>query len=361
MTQRRRLKIRVNGGGVSAIAAATLLRARGAEVRVRVRACARGRIVAIPIETLALTCDLLGISIDSLRLGQLVEHRRVDWSNGTASVVPQVALVCDTADLAAALATPLRDAGCLEHDETGTSTDNDADWVIEASGRPHGSAPIGKRVGQFARIATLPPARQIMIATTSAGWFFAAPHPDGGTAVLLVSPTAALCAVTSEDVVERLAGRGIRTSSGKVMELSKPKSIAPALADPISSGKRVSVGDAAFALDPLRGDGIGFALRGALLAQAVLARIEAGSSSRAECLGYYNARLCRAFLSHVRGCREHYGAARNAEIWSRELAEMDMVVTGGWTAARKELAFRMRGRNLVSAAHWSGGDFAGHR
>jgi hypothetical protein len=328
---------------------------------VRVRACARGRIVAIPIETLALTCDLLGISIDSLRLVQLVEHRRVDWSNGTASVIPQVALVCDTADLAAALATPLRDAGCLEYDEPGTNTDDDADWVIEASGRPAGGAPIGKRVGQFARIATLPPAPQIIIAATSVGWLFAAPHPVSGTAVLLVSPTAVLCAVTVEDVVDRFAGTGIRTSAREVMELSKPKSIAPALADPISSGRRLSVGDAAFALDPLRGDGVGFALRGALLAQAVLARIDAGSSSRAECLGYYNARLRRAFVLHVRGCREHYRAARNAEIWKHELAEMDMVVTEGRTAARTELAFRMQGRDLVSAAHWTGGDFAGHR
>jgi hypothetical protein len=361
VTQRRRLKIRVHGGGVSAIAAATLLRVRGADVRVSVPACARGRIVAIPVETLALMRDLLGIGVESLRLGRLVQLRRVDWSNSTASVVPQVALVCDTADLVAELATPLGDAGCLEHDDTGTNTDDDADWVIEASGRPVGGAPVGNRVGQFARIATLPPAPQIMIAATSVGWFFAAPHPIGGTAVLLVSPTAALCAVTGEDVVDRLAGTGIRTSASEVMELSKPKSIAPALADPISSGRRLSVGDAAFALDPLRGDGVGFALRGALLAQAVVARIDAGSSSRAECLGYYNARLRRAFVSHVRGCREHYTAARHAEIWKHELAEMDMVVIGGRTAARKELAFRMQGRDLVSAAHWTGGDFAGHR
>jgi|GEM_PF-3290509 len=359
--RRRRLKIQVRGGGVSAIAAAILLRARGADVQVSVPACARGRIVAIPVETLTLTRDVLGIGVDSLRLGRLVHLRRVDWSNSTPSVVPQVALVCDTADFVAALATPLRDAGCLEYDETGTNTGDDADWVIEASGRPLGGAPIGNRVGQFARIATLPPDPQIMIAATSAGWFFAAPHPIGGTAVLLVSPTAALCAVTGEDVVDRLAGTGIRTSASEVMELSKPKSIAPVLADPISSGKRLSVGDAAFALDPLRGDGIGFALRGALLAQAVLARIDAGLSSRAECLGYYNARLRRAFVSHVRGCREHYSVARHAEIWRHEVAEMNMVVTGGGAAARKELAFRMRGRDLVSAARWSGGDFAGHR
>jgi hypothetical protein len=347
VTQRRRLKIRVRGGGVSAIAAAILLRARGAEVRMSVPAGARGRIVAIPVETLALMRDLLGIGADSLRLGRLVQRRRVDWSNSTASVIPQVALVCDRADLVAALATPLRDAGCLEHDDT----DDDADWIIEASGRPGGGAPIGNRVGQFARIATLPPDPQIMIAATTAGWFFAAPHPVGGTAVLLVSPTAALCAITGEDVVDRLAGTDIQTSASKVLELSKPKSSAPALAEPISSGRRLSVGDAAFALDPLRGDGVGFALRGALLAQAVLARIDADSSSRAECLGYYNARLRQAFVSHVRGCREHYMAAGHAEIWRHELAEMDTVLNGGRTAARKELAFRMQGRDLVSAAH----------
>jgi len=326
---------------------------------VSVRACAPGRVVAVPAETLALTCDLLGIRVDSLRLGPLVAHRRVDWSSGTASVIPQVALVCDAVDFAAALAAPLRDSGCLEYDETGAGMDEDADWVIEAYGRPTGGSAIGQRVGQFARLATSPRAQEIIIAATSKGWFFAAPHPVGGTAVLLVSPNAAVGAATKEEVVDRVAEIGIRTSADEVLELSQPKTVAPALADPICSKKRLRVGDAAFALDPLRGDGVGFALRGALLAQAVLARIAENSSSPAECLRYYNARLRREFVSHVHGCRQHYRAARNAEIWTHEVAEMDMVVTGEWTAAGQELAFRMEGRDLIPASQWSG-DIAAH-
>lgn len=349
MKRQRSLKIRVWGGGVSALAVATLLCARGADVRLSLRPCGRGRIVAIPAETLDLICDLLGVCASSLRIGPMVNHRRVDWSNGTQGVVPHPALVCDLADLAAVLTARLRDAGCVDFEETDAMPDDDADWVLHASGRPPPAPSNGVRVGQFIRVATISSFPQIAIAATLSGWIFTAPHPEGGMAVLLVSPSAALCATKTEDVSARLASIGLRVSPGKIMEIGKPECLAPALAEPLFKGNQLRVGDAAFALDPLRGDGVGFALKGALLAQAVLARIDEGSSP-VESLRHYEARLRRAFVTHLCACREHYQRARHAEIWSPELAVMDSIIRARRTDAGGHLALRIEGRDLVAAA-----------
>jgi hypothetical protein len=343
---RRRPRILIRGGGISAIAVATLLRARGAEVRVSGRARPRGRIVAVPVETLALACDLLDVRASSLRIGPIVEYRRVGWSGGEESTVSQVALVCDAAELAALLATSLDRAGCLDHDET--EDGDDADWVLEASGRPTGGVSTGERVGQFARVDRHFRQNELSVTATRSGWIFTAPHPQGGQAVLLVSPSAEVSALTEHEVAERLAEIGPRASSTQVMELGRPESVGPALAEPLWRGNSLKVGDAALALDPLRGDGIGFALRGALLAQAVLARID-GESGRADSLGYYGERLRRAFVAHVRGCRDYYRAAQCPEIWKNDIATMDAVAEQRGSPAFP-LGLRLHGRNLVVAS-----------
>ena len=107
------------------------------------------------------------------------------------------------------------------------------------------------------------------------------------------------------------------------------------------------VGDAALVLDPLRGDGVGFALRGALLAQAVLAAIARGDS-RAVSTRHYAARLTQAFVSHLGGCAAHYRAARCAEIWRRDIAIMEARAAESVRRVRP-LALALHGRDLVPA------------
>jgi flavin-dependent dehydrogenase len=84
---------------------------------------------------------------------------------------------------------------------------------------------------------------------------------------------------------------------------------------------RMTVGDSAFAVDPLRGDGVGFAIRGALLAQSVRGAI-ARERSAGPYLTHYAARLRHAFCRHVDECVSHYERAWNASIWQGEIAKM---------------------------------------
>ncbi|HEX4556900.1 MAG TPA: hypothetical protein VH249_23120 [Xanthobacteraceae bacterium] len=337
---RRRPRVLVRGDGLAGITAAKLLRDRGAEVRIVAGPRRPGRIVAIPIETLRLAADLFEVEFAALQIGARVERRRVDWAAGSAATVAQVAFVCDIADFAAALARPLRDAGCLA-----VTADDDADWILEASGRPARDAlRAGQRVGQFARVAGMACEPSIAVTATSRGWVFAAPHPAGGLAVLLASPSAARAAASRDDVADRLVEAGYVISAGDVAEIGQPESIAPALAQTPHAEARLTVGDAALALDPLRGDGAGFALRGALLAQAVLAAVERGED-RERCLGHYAGRLRAVFASHLHGCVPHYRAARHAAVWRHEVAVMEALAR---RLAVDSFGFRVQGRDLVA-------------
>ena len=154
-----------------------------------------------------------------------------------------------------------------------------------------------------------------------------------------------MSAATEHDVTERLAEVGMRAFAAQVMELGRPESVGPTLADPLYGGNRLKIGDAAMALDPLRGDGIGFALRGALLAQAVLARID-GYPGRSESLGHYRARLRQTFEAHLEGCRDHYRTARCAEIWKSDVAAMNAVLEQRGRSA-VQFGLRLHGWNLV--------------
>jgi 2-polyprenyl-6-methoxyphenol hydroxylase-like FAD-dependent oxidoreductase len=339
---RRRPRILIRGAGLAGITAAKLLHDRGADVRVAAAPRRPGRIVAIPIETLRLAADLFGIDVAALRIGPMVDRRRVDWSEGRAGAVAQVALVCDVADFAATLARPLRDAGCLAR-----TADDDVDWTLECSGRPaRGALRAGERVGQFARIVGMAHDATTAVTAMSAGWIFTAPHPAGGLAVLLVSPSAAVCAASADHMAERLAEAGYAVPGRDVADLGQPESIAPALAQPPHDDDRLRVGDAALALDPLRGDGAGFALRGALLAQAVLAAAERGED-RARCLAHYARRLRGVFASHLHGCVSHYGAARHAEIWRHEVDAMGALARR-LAVDPARFGFRMEGHDLVA-------------
>src|SRR5262249_33457163 len=175
---------------------------------------------------------------------------------------------------------------------------------------------------------------------------FAAPHPDGGCALLLVSPSAAASVATADQVAERVAGSTLRAAADDVVAIGRPAPIAPSLARSLHAPAGLGIGDAALALDPLRGDGAGFALRGALLAQAVLAAIERGED-RERCVGHYARRMRAVFAGHLRGCIAHYRAARHAAVWRRDIAAM-AALAGRMPGEAGAVDFRLAGPRLAA-------------
>jgi len=301
------------------------------------------RILAVSIETLALFASLFDFDLAELQVGPMVRERRVDWSGHGLSVVAQVAVVCDAGALTAVLARRLQDAGVMV-DGLG---DADVDWIIEAAGRPAGAAwSGGERVGCFSRIVMdVADESATTITATHDGWIFTSPHPGGGLAVLIVAPSAMTMATTPDGIAKWLARSGRTVSPDAIVEIGRAEPVAPRLSAPLHVADRLIIGEGALALDPLRGDGTGFALRGSLLAQAVLAAIDKGWD-RVRCLAHYERRIRSAFSSHLRGCCVHYRAARHSDIWTGEITAMERLAAQVDPRGER-FEFRLEGVDLV--------------
>ncbi|HYM62907.1 MAG TPA: hypothetical protein VEZ11_18620 [Thermoanaerobaculia bacterium] len=319
----RARRIRLRGTGPAALAAARLLLDRGAEVVIDAPAPRKRRIVSVPMETLALAAQLFGTNLRDLMAGIVVHERRVDWSADGPATMPQLALVCDIGDLSAVLARSLHGVAIAGDADGVDAGDDDADWIIDATGRPAATGLRGgERVGYFARIDGAAPESMTSITATKDGWIFTSPHPDGGLAVLLVAPSLAAADPTPDGIAAWLERASRTIPAAAVVEVSRPEPIAPRLSSRLCDSNRLVAGDAALALDPLRGDGTGFALRGALLAQAVVAAVE-HRHDRSRCFSHYEKRVRCAFLGHLRGCSDHYRASRYPRIWEGDVAAMD--------------------------------------
>lgn len=315
--------VEVTGEGVAGATAAALLFARGIPV-MRIRNPAGlgpGRIVAVPMSSVELLAGLWGIAPDRLFSGKLVTSRQVAWDSQVTNAVTFPAVVCDTGVLTARLATELDARGVPATVERPANIESERFTILATgSARQSRGAIVGGRrnaiIGWVEHLAGFDMS-SIVVKTFSSGWLFAAPHPQAGIALMLVRPspyTKAANADDMEDAISEVFGKRAALSH---IETTGSLSCAPALA-PDSVDDSLAVGDAILSLDPIRGDGIGFAARGALLAHAVIA---AGAGAGA--LRHYSARLTLAFIHHIEKTSSHYRRACNATSWASEIAAME--------------------------------------
>lgn len=314
-------RVWIEGGGVAAAALATLLARRGIDVALRREDAGPSRIVAIPRATALMLHDLLGIDIERRVRARLVVGRRVAWEEVRFVEVAAPALICDVRDLVSCIVDGMpRDAV-----QTSAQDASGADWIVLARGRGRNDdrgVAAGERAAVVGSIPSLPSfdTQRTLVAAVPDGWLFAAAHPESGIALTLVQPPGRLTesepAALTAAVDALWPGHGRTASAGGARVHS-----APCLDLDCARPGHMTVGDSAFAIDPLRGDGVGFAIRGALLAQSVLGAI-ARERSVGPYLTHYAARLRHAFCRHVDECVSHYERAWNAAIWQGEIAKM---------------------------------------
>lgn len=341
-------RIEVVGHGIAAATSALLASQRGYEVSFESASNPSERIVSVPRGTVDLVQDLTGLSIARTVPSRWITARRVAWESRKFTSIPLEALVFDADALARAMA----DRFVSQEAKPVVATESRAPtvWTVVAEGRTSGIARVtaGMRQAVGGWIPGLPGLDEAttLVACVPHAWIFATPHPVSGITLVAVHP--ATCNGTTpreilEDAVEFLwPGFGAR------LERHTGRSVlaAPSFAPDCASHGRIAAGEAAISFDPLRGDGVGNAVRGALLAQSVIAAIAGGTDER-QCLAYYRSRLARAFAEHVQTCSAHYLRAWNAHVWCSEIA----LIAGGAakTAAELTLGFRLEGRELVPA------------
>jgi hypothetical protein len=307
--------ISIHGSGVTALACARFLSQRGIKV-----GCVAGGPTAGPV--LLLGADTLRLMAEAFAdpgiqtLGHAVPGR----------TLCRVGEGCRT-EAAPARSVPLTDLlGRLAPTvDTGPSTDLPITCQIDATGRRAVLAQslTGLRPTVFGR-------RQILAARaagcvvnavmefTRRGWLML--FPASGTEVIIQAmvpdppsdPRTRLIEAISETVTVR---RHISTDAVKTCVAFDA---APSIFPVSGSDRWLAVGSAAFAADPLCGDGVGFALQSARLAAAVIE--QAGGANCNGLLDHYHKRHQHAFAGHLRHLAHYYQPlASDDRLWSDEL------------------------------------------
>lgn len=333
------VRVRIEGSGVAAAALAVLLARRGFGVAHDLVVATGERIVAIPEDTVDLLRALFGFNLRQRIAARAVTGRRVAWEEAAFTDVESPGLVCDVGDVVRCLreTLPAATEGVASHE---------AEWRVVAHGRSTAEPALaaGRRVAAVGAIASLPAfdMSKTLIAAVHDGWLFACPHPASGVALTWVTPPEHVEDSTVATAVDALwPGHGalVRVSAHRVPT-------APCFDAQCAAPGRLLVGDTVLAIDPLRGDGVGFALRGALLAQSVLTAIAQGGDA-ARYLAHYRARLARAFRRHVEECIAHYARASNANVWQAEIARMTKSLAE--LPDEAALQYRLEGLDLAPA------------
>jgi len=310
---------------------ARLLLAQGVQVFLDPPATAKApqRWVAAPLASLRLLAEVFG-EADPADFSHAVSvgWRIVDWGDRPPSAIRSEALIVDIGEIALRLRARLR----LVDAESPT----EVDWTVVAGGRRGADFVGGARTGAFVPVASPSrwPRDVTLLRAADLGWVYVVPVASGGAVALAVAVPG-----TPHDEVVAAAGLVACGAPGPEVR------VAPGLAlDP--SGRLLVAGDAQFAVDPLRGDGVGNAVRGALLASASVLAVADGVSA-AKVSAHRVARAASAFVAHLDAAVEHYESARNARRWAGEIAAMRTARDAAMGIARQPTDLRLERGRLV--------------
>ncbi len=204
-------------------------------------------------------------------------------------------------------------------------------WIVDAGGR---QSAIAQQLGSghrysFGARCVLSQEVQLInsveediywIETVPEGWLFLAPL---GNKKAILQAMVPLISGESSDLLAILI-KQTRYIQDYIAELSASIAIFvafPQILQPLSGKKHLAVGDAAFSVDPISGDGTGYAMRGAILATSVIDAIASGLSG-SDSLKHYTLRLEKTFDAHLQQCLEYYLRGFTSSLWQREIKRM---------------------------------------
>jgi flavin-dependent dehydrogenase len=315
----------VLGSGVAGLTCAQLLAARGWRVDCAANPATAGPVVIISRLNADLLLELWQADERLFTGAHRLRGRVVQWEDTlapTRTATPAFVVPVDV--LLARLAGRAEEAGI----RFVASEQADAagyDWVVHAGGRdavPEKYIAFGRRRGVAVSVKLTPLAHtdRALIESVPGGWLFVIPQGLGRGALQavfadpVVDPHAQLRALLAQS----------RSMSALIEEIvGDPAGFAamPRLAMTPCVSRSIDVGDAAVALDPLSGNGVGSGLRSAILAAAVLDAAGREAMPQA-CFEHYAQRLRKTMRSHVQSCVEFYGQAAHADGWRAEIGMM---------------------------------------
>ncbi|MDQ4098529.1 MAG: hypothetical protein M3144_11770 [Actinomycetota bacterium] len=339
--------VSVRGAGIGSLTAASVLSSRGWHVEVRDVPRRPPPALVLNEITRALLGDVFGP--DLLIGGHALGDRRVRWGPASTEVCVPTASVAIEGGV---LLDRLRRRVTVGE---GTEPAHPADWVIDGTGRsgagPRQRRAFGRRsvIQAEVSLAEKTPSRSSWVETVDDGWVHVAPVAASRAVVQAMVPVApADPASTLEGMAA--ATKNISRQIGGWRGNVSLFPAAPTLAVPLCGPGWLAVADAAVSIDPLSGSGTAWAVRGGILAAAVIDAVRSGQPED-ECLRHYADRLHHALADHVARCLDLYRAAFSTLDWREELAIMasTMAALGGHRSAQP-FTYRLNGFRLERPA-----------
>jgi hypothetical protein len=264
-----------------------------------------------------------------------IRNRVVVWGPGAQAVtLPHSAVVVSEQELLNRIQAGLG--------EVPTALDK-PDWTIFASAPLRASSieqHFGSRFAAASR-ATLKPdcdPAACWIESLDSGWLFLLPNGNGEAWLLSVGEPAESLFASSRLVKCQIA----ELDASKGAFASHPR-----VAVPLCEPGWLACGTAALGFDPLCGDGVGNAVREAILASAVVrAATEGGDTDSLVAL--YHSRLLAGFQRHLSLCLAFYRSGRSSAWWDRQLEDLQrgMAWCAEQAGTKASVRYRLNGFSL---------------
>ncbi len=267
-------------------------------------------VVLLSSSTQSLLCDVFNDA--SLFQNALsIEKRVVLWgSQASALEIPHSGVAMPEVELLQRL--------WQKTQGSGTRGDGEINWVVRSAKTPPESMQhFGSRLANAMSVTLKSKTNRAAcwVESLDEGWLFLLPTAEGYGSLLSVGGHVPLLLGQSRLVANQV--EGLKEAIGTFP--AYPRMLYPLCETTTSGAGSIACGTAAMGFDPICGEGVGNAVREAILASAVVQAIGCDFPAE-EVLAHYSARLLAGFFRHLSACRDFYLAGCQSEWWHNELA-----------------------------------------
>lgn len=340
----------VIGSGIAGLTCARLLAGRGWEVHLLANTSQASPTLLLNNVTCSLLQDIWRLEDSFWDRFHLLHKRQVCWGESrTIMSVPQPNPVIKGNKVSEFflehLLQEFKELVSIDHSSADLDLLTDPDflpqiarkfpWIIDASGRTTAMAQqLGSRVhkafghrcaiAQEVTLAKNCEDKTYWIETVANAWVFLAPLGGCRALIQVIVPNllAEPCQILPHILEQTLT---IKHQISDLVGSSAVFSAFPQILEPLSGQVGLSdstwmaVGDAAFCVDPISGDGTGYAIRGAILATSVVDGIACSLVDYSNGLYHYTLRLRQAFVAHLKACVSYYSVGFSSLSWQVEI------------------------------------------
>lgn len=313
----------VKGRGIAGLTLARRLARAGWNVEIVGRPMLPGRIVTLDPSVSMLLHLEFGEDLVRRIAPVAIEERLLKWRPGVPETIFARLLVSDLSRITAAVEAELPPQVSVTQEVIEALPWHDA--LVDATGRS--SMPLVSSGVRTAFSWLLPstawPKRAFLGASALGGWTFVVPAHDDRLLIQTVlpgppGPMQQQCALT---VAADVLASTCRSAVLDAILRTSPETVdaTPTFSHPVTQDGVLRVGDRTATADPISGDGVGRAIRTAILAAAVLLDTEC---RREVALNHYVSRIASAHAAHLSATASFYADSICAQSFASDIGSM---------------------------------------